>query len=116
MQISWAVGFISLAGDLHRLLGCLLTNNMKPPGASIVLSDTEVNASSKHRSVSTHSDPVVQVTAVEQEKPKEHWFAGAFRLFALVVWAPLITGIISGSIYTKAEHDASKVNSVQHLR
>ena len=117
IQISWSIGFLSLVGDLHRLLGCLLLNNLGTPSASTILNDIETNDLSNKGGTSTSSIPLVQATTVDEERTTEHlWYGRVIRLSGLFSLAPMITGIASGTLYPMAIHEASIAPVVQHLR
>lgn len=122
MQMSWAVGFVSLAADVLQLLRCLLVNATlrETPAEYPMTFDTETKGSiqSDERTI-VASPPAVQCSSESENKERE-WERLQYRKIcgwlALFYWVPFILGIVGGSFYEKAERSSSRAQLVQCLR
>lgn len=134
MQMSFAVGFLSISGDLLTLLRCVLVNATlsKSTVYNGALIDPEPASSFQLKERVTHSPPpsVSEPDAKSEPKPEcetpgpesterakeRHSYRSIYGILSLLYWIPFGFGIASGALTNKAETSASAARIVWYLR
>ena len=122
MQVSWAIGYLSIATDCVKLLQSLLVAATRNPPTPISTSAMNLtNLPNRRGSLQTEAPPrpdgASDAPDVKDEREEERkQYRGILGLLNLLHLVPLILGIVAGQSYAKAETDASQAQLVERIR
>ncbi|CAL1707061.1 unnamed protein product [Somion occarium] len=113
MQVSWGTGYISLATALTTFLRALLVNATLPSSSSSSSPATHVESGSDGFIIMEEAPRAV----TEEDRLNDRlWYRRVFDVTNWLYLVATVLGIVSGSIYDKAETDQGQANLIQGLR
>ena len=112
-QIAFGTGYMSIIAGASMLLRSMLVNSTKGGQSQMGSSSVLVNVPDKDGK----AEPEGGTFSQDEDKPRARaYYRQIFGHMGLLALVPLALGIVSGSLYSKAETDGKVASIVQSLR